>query len=163
MVKKSVLTAAVVLLVVFIGLWTFSSSFRAKGRALGDVGGTLVSADCNYVPVVKCGGVVLKAQYNIDVIARAAEYLVAVGGNTQVFMEIARIAADTDSECPRLDEVLDLAVMKHSESVRVLALAKSACLLQTEEQVAGWQHEFDALAASAEYASVEAGLSSRER
>ena len=163
MVKKAVLSAVTILVVLFVGLWSLSSSFRGKVTALGDVGGTLVSADCNYVPVVQCGAVVLKAEHNVDVITQAADYLVAVGGNTQVFMEIAKVAANAEAECPRLDKVLDLAVMKQSESVRVLALARSACGVQTEEQVAQWESEYEALVATAEYASVEAGLASRRR
>ena len=161
--KEFLLYASVVAVIGLAGLWAFSSSFRTKGRALSDVGGTLVSADCNYGPVVDCGGVVLRAKHNLNVVTRAADYLVAVGGNTKVFMEIARIAADAEAECPRLNEVLDLAVMKRSESMHVLALARSACRLQTEEQIAQWQRVYDELAASAEYTSVEAGLESRKR
>lgn len=161
--KKMLFYAVALLFGLFSGLWAFSSSFREKVGALGGVGDTLISADCNQVQVVKCGAVVLHAEHNVDIVVRAADYLVAVGGNTRVFMEIARIAADASDECPLLSEVLDLAVMKQSESMRVLALAKSACNLQTEEQIFAWRREYEALVATAEYSSVDAGLASRKR
>ena len=161
--QRILLTVTVLLLLLLAVMWAFNATFRDRADALGDVGKTLVSADCNQVPVVRCGAELFKAEHNIDIVTRAADYLVAVGGNTSVFLEIARIAAEADDECPRLNDVLDLAVMKQSESMRVLALAGSACSLRTQEQVAAWNREYEYLAASAEYASVEEGLARRTR
>lgn len=157
--KKALILAAIAVIVMAAFL---SPTVRTRANALRAVGWTLVTAHRNHAPVAGCAGLVIGANHNVSVITRAADYIVAVGSNTSVFIEIADIAANADRECPRLGEVLELGVRKQSESGRILALARSACRVETAEEVAAWQREFDAVAATAEYPSVEAALSAFE-
>jgi hypothetical protein len=159
--KKIALITLLALVIMAGCLWVLSPGFQAKVRALDDVGKTLATSDCNQLPVVECGGRVFEAKHNIELIGRTADYMVAVGGNTKVFLEIAEIAAAAGDECPRLARVLDLAVVKRSESARVVALARTACELRSEDQLAAWRQEFDRLWSTAEYTSVEEGLTAR--
>ncbi|MBU2500278.1 hypothetical protein KJ682_03000 [bacterium] len=135
-----------------------SPDFVPKVKAMKSVGGTLVGARSNQAPVFVCGGKVIKARHNIAVIARAADFIVTVGSNTGVFMGIATIAEESDHECPLLEEILDLAVRKQSESATILALAGWACRVETPEQELQWRKAFDQVAATAEYPTVEAAL-----
>ncbi len=151
-----IIVAISTLMVVFI---ISSPQFKRKAGALGSVGQTLINADCNYIPVVECGGIAMQAEFNLQVITQAAEYLEAVGGNTQVFLTIARIASETQEECPRLASLLDLAVMKTSESMTIIALAESACRIETPEHEEAWQSVYHTMLESAEYSSVAEALS----
>lgn len=160
---KNVILSALGVLLSFVILWTIiDSDVRDRLGALGSVGRTLVNADQAQLPLIECGGMALRADHNRAVITRAADMIIAVGSNTGVFMRIAEYAAEADHECPLLDEVLDLAVCKTSESDYVLALAEAACRVETAEQEAVWRAHFDEIAATAEYPDVETALAARE-
>jgi hypothetical protein len=159
--RRYLIIGLAICLILLSGLTLLSSLFQAKLSALGDVGQTLVEADYHYLAIVECGGRVLKAKHNLPVIRRAAEYIATTGSNTQVYRQIARLAAQADHECERLEAVLDLAVRRTSESRPILTLAAMACAPLTPEQDAAWQRIYDALAVSAEYPSVEAALAGR--
>lgn len=159
--KRIVWFIAAFFAVLLVLLAVSSPRFGEKYGALGSVGQTLLGADYNQVPIVQCGGILITARHNISVVTRAAEYISILGSNTGVFLEIAQIAAEADSECARLADVLDLAVMRSSESMITIALAKNACRLETPEQQAAWQQLYDSMLAGAEYPSVEAALADR--
>ncbi len=129
-----------------------------KRGALGDVGKTLISADYHHFLVIKNGGRVIKAKHNIPVITRATEYIGSIGSNTGVYRRFVSIAAEADHECAQLEAALDLAIMRTSNSGSVLALAESACLVETSEQEEAWQRAYEKLLAGAEYKSVEEAL-----
>ncbi len=117
----------------------FVPSVRTKLGALGSVGKTVVTADKHWLPAFQCGSIVLRAEYNHAVIEKAARYVAEYGHNTQVFMSIAKMAAAADKECPLLGEVLDLAAVKTSESMSVIALAEAALKVETPEQESRWR------------------------
>jgi hypothetical protein len=98
------------------------------------------------------------ARYNIEVIARATDYIATIGSNTQVFRDIVRVASTADHECPLLGEALDLAVRKQSESPKIVALAKAACDVKNAEQEAAWRQDLAWLERSADFSSVESAL-----
>jgi hypothetical protein len=150
------------LVVAFLVLLGFSTpEFGQKYRALGSVGHTLLSSSRHQAPILKCGSFLISARYNVDVVTRCAEYISTVGSNKRVFLEIAEVAAEADRDYPRLDDVLDLAVMRSSESMTVIALARSVCRLETAEQEEQWQAVYDAMREGAEYPSLEAALAAR--
>ena len=135
-----------------------SPQLQPKREALGTVIGSLFTGANHPLAVLESSGRVIAARHNLPVIARATEYIATLGSNTSVYREVARIAAAADGECPRLEKVLDLAVVRQSDSQRIVALAEAACGIQTPEQVAAWQRSYDALWATAMYPSVEAAL-----
>ena len=135
-----------------------NSQCVVKREALGEVGKTLVSADYHHFLVIKNGAKVIKAQYNIAVITRATEYIGSLGSNTGLYREIVRVAADADHECEKLEAVLDLAIMRSSNSMTIVALAESACRIETPAQEEAWQKAYDLMLEGAEYSSVEEGL-----
>jgi len=126
--------------------------------AMGSIWKEAVGSDKHLVPIIQCGNLALRAEHNHAVIERAAHYAATMGSGTKVFMDIARAAAAAESECPRLDEVLDLAVRRTSESYRIIALAESACRIETPVQEAAWQQYYDDLLAGAEYGSIAEAL-----
>lgn len=150
------------LLVLFLVLLGFSTpEFGEKYGALGSVGHTLLDARRDQGHILQVGGALVGARHNLDVVTRAARYISEIGSNTRVFRGIAEVAAEADEECERLDAVLDLAVMRTSESMTILALARSACNLETPEQEAQWQAVYDAMLADAEYPTLEAALAAQ--
>ena len=156
--KKAARIGIGALVLLFVGSIVFSSLIRQKIGGITSVGRTLIDADSNYISVVEFSPFVVRARHNIPLITRAADYSVAVGANTQVFLTIARIASEADCECERLDSVLDLAVVKRSETNRILGLAMSACGLETPEQIEAWQKAYNEVLETAEYSSVEEAL-----
>ena len=149
-------------LLIFAGIIGFmmifflvNPKYSQKRKALGEAGKTLVTADHHHVLVAEGGKRLLEADFNLAVITRANTYIANIGSNTTVFQEIARVAAEADHECERLEAVLDLAVMSTSEAGRILALAESACHVAVEDQEAAWQEAYDFMLTRAEYPSVE--------
>jgi hypothetical protein len=136
----------------------FSPHLQPKREALGTVIGSLFTGANHPLAVLESSGRVITSRHNLPVITRATEYIATLGSNTSVYREVARIAAAADGECPRLEKVLDLAVVRQSDSQRIVALAEAACSGQTPEQEAAWQRSYDALWATAMYPSVEAAL-----
>lgn len=135
-----------------------SPQLQPKREALGTVIGSLFTGGNHPLAVLESSGRVITARHNLPVITRATEYTATLGSNTSVYREVVRIAAAADGECPRLEKVLDLAVVRQSDSQRIVALAEAACSDQTPEQEAAWQRSYDALWATAMYPSVEAAL-----
>ena len=131
---------------------------EVKRQALGEIGKTFVSADYHHFLVIRNGGRIVKAKYNLPVITRATEYIGSLGSNTGVYREIARVAAETDHECERLEAVLDLAIVRTSNPRSILALAESACRLETPAHEEAWQKAYDTLLEGAEYPSVEEAI-----
>lgn len=126
-----------------------------KRRALGSVGHTLATANQHHAMVLLGGRLIMNAEFNLPVIARATEYMGRFGTNTGVYHQIAEIAAEADHECPRLEDVLDLAVRKETDTPYVLDLARRACTLEGPDEEAAWQQAYESLSATAEYASLE--------
>lgn len=135
--------------------------FEGKRTAFGEVGSTLLDSDYHQVPIAASGLSALQADYNHDVIVRAAEYMKVFGSNTSVFRAIAKIAASADRECPQLALVLDLAARSNSDTARILALAESACEIQSSADQAVWQAHYDQVSEIAIYPSVEAALAAQ--
>jgi hypothetical protein len=117
-----------------------------KGAALGQLGNRLVHTDHHQIPLVQCGGHLLRAEHNLEVIERCADLAAARTSGTSVYVALARIAADADHECPLLPEVVDLASRLDSDSDRLLAVAEAACRVTTPEQERVWREYYDALA-----------------
>ena len=151
--------SAVVFSILLVALLTLPN-YSAKRSALGSVGRSLFTAHGHQLCIIESGGRILKAKYNLSVITRANEYIATLGSNTLVYRSIARVAADTDCECELLDSVLDLAVVRRSESRTIIALAESACRIETEKQRENWQEVYDEMLAGAEYPSVDIALTS---
>lgn len=147
-----------VFFVLFVVVVIGSPRLGERWAGLRSVGGSLLTADSNQFPIAKCTGLVLSAEHNTAVVTRAAEYMAHFGSNTPVFLRIAEIAAEAEEECPRLEQVLDLAIMRSSESMTVLELASSACRLETPEEEAAWQRLYDEMLAGAEYSSPQEAL-----
>ncbi len=135
--------------------------FEGKRKALSEVGGTLLDSGHHQLPIAASGLSALQADYNYDVIVRAAEYMKAFGSNTSLFRSIAKTAASADHECPQLARVLDLAARSNSDAARILALAESACRIQSAEDEAVWQAYYDQVSEIAFYPSVEAALAAQ--
>jgi|GEM_PF-4141835 len=153
--KRVGIILGVVLVLLVVSIVGVSSRQR---RALNDVAGTTLLADAHHVRVVECGKLVLQAEYNYDVITRAAEYVGTLGSSTSVYVGVARIASEADHEVPELAEVLDLAVMKQNEMDRVLALAREAVAIQNETQRTIWRARHASLLATAQYPNLRTAL-----
>lgn len=139
-------------------------AFSARPAALGslvDITAATVRSDKHHVPMLRCGRLSLRASHNHTVIGRAAQYAGAIGSNTSVYLGIAEAAADLDEECPDLERVLDLSVMTLSSGPTILALARSACRAETEEEARRWEEILAALWAAAEFPDAETALAAR--
>lgn len=157
--KRTMWVAAACLIVIMANIVILAPRLEDKRNALGRITGFLFNSENHPLAVIESGGLVISAQHNFSVITRATEYIATLGSNTLVFKEIVRIAANTSHECPRLERMLDLAVVCQSDSKRVIALAAEACKIETAEEESAWQEAYDALWDSADFASVEAALS----
>jgi len=100
---------------------------RGKGQVLAALWGEIAGGGNHPGQVVRCGVLAIRAEHNLDVIQRAAHYVAVLGMHTGAFVHVAEVAARAESECPRLEDILDLAVMRTSETVWVLDLADRAC------------------------------------
>ena len=129
-----------------------------KRGALGDIGKTFVSADYHHFLVIQNGGKVIKAKHNIAVITRGTEYIGSLGSNTGVYRKIVQVASEADHECEKLEALLDLAIMRRTDSMTIVALAEGACRIETPAQEEAWQKAYDTMLEGAEYASVEEAL-----
>ena len=134
-----------------------------KTSALGTICSQFLRADYNRIQVLECGNLALNATHNLSVIKGAAGYLAILGSNTKVYLEIARLAEASDTECEHLGEVLDLAVMKQSESQSIIALAKTVCAISSPDAEEAWQEQYDYLRSRAEYSSVESALAAMRK
>ncbi|MFO7652742.1 MAG: hypothetical protein R6X25_02865 [Candidatus Krumholzibacteriia bacterium] len=149
----TVLAAAIILAV------AMAPQLAQRRAAIASIFDELRGGDNHHIRVVECGGLAFRAPYNHAVIERAAHYVATLGSNTSVYMAIARIAANAPAECPRLAAVLDLAVMRQSESQAIVELARRACRFTSPADEQAWQRAYESLVATAEYPSVEMALS----
>ena len=153
-VKKPLLIfGGVVLLLVLFFL--FNPRYAEKRGALGEATKTLLTADHHHALVAEGGARVLAADHNLAVVTRANRYIATFGSQTSVYRKIADIAAEADHECPLLEEVLDLAVRSVSDVNPILALAESACWVDSPEDEAAWREVYDLADARAAYPTVE--------
>lgn len=129
-----------------------------KRKALTDVVGTTLMSDAHHVRVVECGKLVLEAEYNYTVITRAAEYMGSLGSNTGTYMAIARLASEADHEVPELGQVLDLAVLKQSESSSIVELGRAAVAINGDIERSSWQARYADMLSTAEYPDLSTAL-----
>lgn len=158
---KKILLACLAAFVLLIGFFLLSPEFASKRGALSSVGGTLVKAPYHQAVIVEGGVRVLEAEFNLETIARATEYMGTFGSGTGVYREIARIASEAEQDCPLLEEVLDLAARSISDAGHILSLAERACAVEGSEGEAAWRTEFEQLAEHAHYPSVEAAIAAQ--
>jgi hypothetical protein len=137
--------------------------FADRRNAVFKVGNTLLDSEYHQVPIAASGLSALEADYNHGVIVKTVEYMSTFDSNTSVFREIAKIAAGADHECPKLNLVLDLAARSNSDTDRIVALAESACRIQSADDEAAWQAFYDHLSEIAVFPSVEAALAAQVR
>jgi len=154
------ITWLILLVLVLVGLagLGLNAMWRTRTSQVISIARTAVTAGNHHSMVVEAGGRLLQAEHNHAVIERAMDYIATIGFNTSVYREIVIIAAEAPAECERLDRVLDLAVRRLSDSGLVIALAKQAPYLATEEHEQRWDAMYENLSRSAEYASVEEAL-----
>ena len=160
MKKTATITGLVILALALYLL--ISPQFADKRNAAREVGSTLLDTDYHQLPIAASGLSALEADYNHGVIVRAAEYMKAFGSGTSVFREIAKVAAAADHECPKLASVLDLAARSTSDAARILALANSACKIQSPADEEAWQAFYDHMSEIATYPTVEAALAAQD-
>ena len=133
-------------------------NYSEKRGALSTVGKNLFTSNYHHFLVAESAGQILKAQYNLAVIARASQYIGSLGSNTATYRKIAHIAAEADHECGRLEQVLDLAVMTTSDCSNVIALGESACRIKSAEDGILWQKAYDLMLGRTEFSSVEIAI-----
>ncbi len=155
---KKIGIAVATAIALFILISFLNPRMAGKRHALGSVGHSLVTANHHHGMVLLGGRMVMDAEFNLPVIARATEYMGHFGTNTGVYRQIAEIAAEADCECLRLEDVLDLAVRKESDTPYVLELARRACTLTGPEEEEAWQQAYESLLATAEYASLDEAM-----
>ena len=150
--------------VLFLGFYMWSRPpARDKVDALGDVVRTVGDADMHHGVVIQCGKKVFRARHNLDIITRVAGIVGTVGSNTMVYMAVADAAADAEAECPVLDELLDLALMKQSESMTLIGLIETACAEKSSQDEVLWAETFQYLYDRREYPSVEEALAALQK
>jgi len=157
--RRFVIGLIAVVAVLLMGLYLWSRPLaRDKVEALGDVARTVGDAGMHQAVVIQCGGKVFRAKHNLDVITRVAGYVATIGSNTGVYMAVADAAADAPAECPVLDELLDLALMKQSESATLIGLIETACREKSPDEMERWQATYRRLHDQREYLTVEDAL-----
>jgi hypothetical protein len=157
-VSKLLWLIAGALLGIALAAMFFGSQSGPRRDAVGEAVDHLFHGGKHPLAVIESSGRAATACCNLSVIRRATQYIATTGSNTQVYREIIRIAGRADHDCPLLEEVLDLAIRKRSESVRVVTLAERACQVENASQEAAWRKAYDALEETAEYPSVAAAL-----
>ena len=146
------------LILLTVGLSFIAPGFGEKRSALGSVGRSLLTSDKHHAQILRGGRMLMGAEHNHAVIARASDYMGHFGTNTGLYRRIAEIAAEAEEDCPRLEDVLDLAARRVGGTPYVLELAELACQLEGPEEEEAWQQAFESLSISAEYATVEEAL-----
>lgn len=159
---RKLANAVVVLLLLAVTALLVAPQLAEKRAALVDVGRRLLHTGSHQLPIAECAGLIARAKHNVPVIERAADYMGTIGSGTSVFRDIARIAADSDIETDRLDKVLDLAVLKTSDTSQILSLARTACRIETDEQAEAWEKAYRSVLATADFASLEEAVETRK-
>ncbi len=151
-------TIAIALVGLVVCVALFSPQLQPQRRAIAGMIGHVLRGGDHPLVVMESANRAAGARYNLEVIARATEYIATIGSNTQVFREIVGVASTADHECPLLEEALDLAVRKQSETAKIVALAKAACRVTNAEQESAWRRSLAWLERSADFDSVESAL-----
>jgi RNA polymerase sigma-70 factor, ECF subfamily len=109
------------------------------------------------------GQLVPRAKANVAVIVRCAYLALKFGYNTGGLIEIARLAAQCDHECPDLAAIAELVVLKLSGTYDVVRLAQEAANAQTEEEKSHTRQAIEQMRARADCATVEEALDRQSR
>ena len=109
------------------------------------------------------GQLVPGAKANVAVIVRCAYLASKFSYNTQPLIEVARLAAQCDHECPELAAVAELVVLKLGGTDDVLRLAQEAAKAQAEEEKCQVRQAIQQMRAGAGCANVEEALERQSR
>jgi DNA-directed RNA polymerase specialized sigma24 family protein len=103
------------------------------------------------------------AKANVAVIVRCAYLASKFRYHTQPLIEVARLAAQCDHECPELASIAELAVLTLSGTDRVVPLAQEAAKAQSGEERLRVQQAIEQMRAGASCASIEEALERQSR
>lgn len=135
---------------------------QEKREALRTVEGYYKEAAFHNGAILDIARLILKAEYNIPVIVRAAYLVSKFGYHTTPLVDIGKLAASLDHECEELLDIIDLIVTKLSETGRIVRLAESAAKAKSAEEKEQVKQEIEKIKASADYKSIEEALKAQE-
>lgn len=94
------------------------------------------------------------AEFNHQRIVKAAELASTFGYHTGALAEVAKVAAKADHECPELDSILELVVLKLGGTPLVVQLARDAVEADSSEEKAVIHSRITELQQSADYQTL---------
>ena len=107
--------------------------------------------------------VVPTAKHNLPVIVHVAYLVQSFGYHTKPLIDIAKIGATSDQECPELSDIADLVVMKLSETGKIMQLAELAVKAQSVEEKNQVMQKIEEIKATADYKSIEEALEGQKQ
>jgi len=136
---------------------------KEKQEALREIEGFCKEAEFNHGAIVKIASLISKTERNLPVIIRAAYLASKFKYHTGLLVTTAKLAASCDHKCPELREVADLAVLKLSESQKIVQLAEQAKKARSEKEKRQVRQKIEKLKAIADYKSIKEALEAQQK